>query len=169
MIEFKVRKPGASGFNTVDTRTIILLAAEQLRVEYNAKPTVPKGPTLGSPGDAKLLVRAALAQHDPHREHFLATWLDTQNRIICTDVLSSGTLNQTSVYPREVVRAALAANAASVIFAHNHPSGVAEPSRADEHLTNTLKEALAVVDVRVLDHIVVGDATCVSLAERGLV
>ncbi len=79
-----------------------------------------------------------------------------------------GTLNQTSVYPREVVKRALALNAAAVVLAHNHPSGVAEPSRADEFLTQTLKAALQLVDVRVLDHVVVGVGQVVSLAERGL-
>ena len=79
-----------------------------------------------------------------------------------------GTLTQTSVYPREVVKRALQTNAAAVVFAHNHPSGVAEPSRADEFLTQTLKSALALVDVRVLDHLVVGRTDVVSFAERGL-
>jgi DNA repair protein RadC len=79
-----------------------------------------------------------------------------------------GTLTQTSVYPREVLKRALALNAGAVILAHNHPSGVAEPSRADEFLTSTLKNALALVDVRVLDHLVVGRGVVVSMAERGL-
>ena len=80
-----------------------------------------------------------------------------------------GTVSQTSVYPREVVKEALSLNAAAVVLAHNHPSGAAEPSRADEFLTQTLKAALALVDVRVLDHFVVAGADCVSFAERGLV
>jgi DNA repair protein RadC len=84
------------------------------------------------------------------------------------DELFRGTLAQTSVYPREVVKAALARNAAAVIFAHNHPSGLAEPSRADELLTRSLRDALALVDVRVLDHVIVGGACSVSFAERGL-
>jgi len=94
--------------------------------------------------------------------------LDAQNRVLAQEVLFEGTLTQTSVYPREVVKRALHHNAASVIFAHNHPSGVAEPSRADESLTQSLKQALALVDIRVLDHfIVAGNSTC-SFAERGL-
>lgn len=102
-------------------------------------------------------------------EVFVALWLDAQNRLIEAHTLFTGTLTQTSVYPREVVKAALARNAAAVILAHNHPSGVAEPSRADEMLTRALKDALALVDVRVLDHFVVaGGASPLSFAERGL-
>lgn len=104
----------------------------------------------------------------PH-EVFMALWLDAQNRLIEAQELFVGTLTQTSVYPREVVKAALAHNAAAVILAHNHPSGVAEPSRADEMLTRALKDALGLVDVKVLDHFVVaGTARPLSFAERGL-
>jgi DNA repair protein RadC len=101
-------------------------------------------------------------------EVFAAIFLDAQNRAIAAEELFSGTLTQTSVYPREVVKRALALNAAAVIFAHNHPSGVAEPSRADEVLTQALKQALATVDIRVLDHFIVGDGKPMSFAERGL-
>jgi DNA repair protein RadC len=105
----------------------------------------------------------------PH-EVFLAMWLDAQNRLITTEELFRGTLTQTSVYPREVVKRALAHNAAAVILAHNHPSGVAEPSAADVSLTRVLKEALNLVDVRLLDHfIVAGTEQPLSLAERGRV
>ncbi len=102
------------------------------------------------------------------QEVFAVLFLDGQHRLIRLRELFQGTLTQTSVYPREVVKAALALNAAAVILAHNHPSGVAEPSRADEYLTATLKSALALVDVRVLDHLIVGQGQVVSLAERGL-
>ena len=102
------------------------------------------------------------------QEVFAVLFLDGQHRLIILRELFQGTLTQTSVYPREVVKAALAHNAAAVILAHNHPSGLAEPSRADEYLTATLKTALALVDVRVLDHIIVGRGQTVSLAERGL-
>lgn len=103
------------------------------------------------------------------REIFLALWLDTQHRLIATEELFRGTLSQTAVYPREVVKAALIHNAAAVVFAHNHPSGVAEPSQADTQLTAVLKQSLALVEVRVLDHfIVAGNAPPLSLAERGL-
>lgn len=105
-----------------------------------------------------------------HLEHeaFWCLWLDAQHRLILAEELFRGTIMQTSVYPREVVKRALAVNAAAVIFAHNHPSGVAEPSRADEALTTTLKQALALVDVRVLDHFVVAGHQGTSFAARGL-
>lgn len=102
------------------------------------------------------------------REVFVVIFMDAQNRVIASEELFQGTLTQTSVYPREVVRRVLALNAASVIFAHNHPSGVAEPSHADQALTKALKSALALVDVGVLDHFVVAGAGAVSFAERGL-
>ncbi len=95
-------------------------------------------------------------------------FLDSQHRLLQLDEMFRGTLTQTSVYPREVVRRALQLNAAAVILAHNHPSGAAEPSRADEFLTQSLKRALQLVDVRVLDHLVVGRGQVVSFAERGL-
>jgi DNA repair protein RadC len=104
----------------------------------------------------------------PH-EVFHALFVDAQNRLIASRELFRGTLTQTSVYPREVVKLALQLNAAAVVFAHNHPSGVAEPSRADELLTRTLRDALALVDVRVLDHLVVTGEASLSLAERGLI
>ena len=102
-------------------------------------------------------------------EVFFALWLDAQNRLIAAEELFRGTLTQASVYPREVVKKALAHNAAAVVLAHNHPSGVAEPSSADSQLTRELKQALALIDVRVLDHfIVAGTASPLSFAERGL-
>ena len=95
--------------------------------------------------------------------------MDAQNRLIEADELFRGTLSQTSVYPREVVKAALKHNAAAVIFSHNHPSGVAEPSRADELLTAALKQALALVDIKTLDHFVIGGDKTISFAECGLI
>jgi DNA repair protein RadC len=124
------------------------------------------GPALNSP----LAVRDYLRLHflgKPH-EVFVGIFLDAQNRVIASDDMFKGTLTQTSVYPREVVKRALKHNAAACIFAHNHPSGVAEPSRADELLTANLKRALALVDVLVLDHFVVGSESVISFAERGL-
>ncbi|MGD9835445.1 MAG: DNA repair protein RadC [Piscinibacter sp.] len=123
-------------------------------------------PAFDSPG----AVRDYLRLHLGPREHevFAVLFLDAQHRLLQFDEMFRGTLTQTSVYPREVVRRALALNAAAVILAHNHPSGVAEPSRADEFLTQSLKSALQLVDVRVLDHMVVGRAGVVSFAERGL-
>ena len=120
--------------------------------------------------DSPQAVRDYLQLQLAAREHevFAVLFLDAQQRLLRFDEMFRGTLTQTSVYPREVVRRALALNAGAVILAHNHPSGVAEPSRADEFLTQTLKSALALVDVRVLDHFVVGRGQIVSFAERGL-
>jgi DNA repair protein RadC len=101
-------------------------------------------------------------------ESFVTMFLDAQNRLIACEELFRGTLTQTSVYPREVVKAALRHNAAALILAHNHPSGVAEPSVQDQALTRTLTEALALVDVKILDHIIVASARTLSFAERGL-
>lgn len=121
-----------------------------------------------SPGAARDWLKLKLGALN--HEVFGALWLDAQNRLIGWDELFRGTLTQTSVYPREVVKQALARNAAAVILAHNHPSGLAEPSAADEVLTRGLKESLALVDVRVLDHfIVAGRSTPLSFAERGLI
>lgn len=102
------------------------------------------------------------------REVFVVLFLDAQNRMIASEEMFSGTLTQTSVYPREVVKRALYYNAASVIFAHNHPSGIAQQSQADELLTAELKQALALVDVRVLDHFIVAGNNTLSFVERGL-
>ena len=122
---------------------------------------------LSTPGAVRDYLRLHLA--GLRHEVFFALWLDAQNRLIAAEELFRGTLTQTSVYPREVVKAALTQNAAAVVFAHNHPSGVAEPSSADTHLTRELKQALALVDVKVLDHfIVAGSAQPLSFAERGL-
>jgi DNA repair protein RadC len=124
------------------------------------------GNALTSPGAVRDFLRLALADR-PH-EVFLVLHLDAQHRVIAAEELFRGTLTQTSVYPREVVKAALRANAAAVIFAHNHPSGVAQPSQADELLTRNLKEALGLVDVKVLDHFIVAGRSTLSFAERGL-
>ncbi|MCK9468840.1 MAG: DNA repair protein RadC [Porticoccaceae bacterium] len=104
-----------------------------------------------------------------HQEVFVALFLDSQHRLIVSEEMFFGTIDGASVYPREVVRRALHHNASALIFGHNHPSGVAEPSRDDAAITSRLKEALGLVDVRVLDHIVVGAGCAVSMAERGLV
>jgi len=124
------------------------------------------GAALTAPGAVRDYLRLLLGTR-PH-EAFVCLFLDAQHRVIRAEELFRGTLTQTSVYPREVVKAALAANAAAVIFAHNHPSGVAQPSQADELLTRQLKEALALVDVRVLDHFIVAGTQALSFAERGL-
>lgn len=121
---------------------------------------------LNSPDAVRDYLRLTLRNRD--RETFVAVYLDAQNRVLQVEELFHGTLTQTSVYPREVVRLALRHNAAAAIFAHNHPSGVAEPSRADELLTQALKQALALVDVKVLDHFIVAGNAALSFAERGL-
>ncbi len=121
---------------------------------------------LSSPQQVKDYAQLQLAHRD--REVFAVLFLDVQNRLIRLEEMFHGTLDQTSVYPREVVKRALDLQASAVILAHNHPSGVAEPSRADEFVTQTLKSALKLIDVRVLDHLVVGPSGVVSFAERGL-
>ena len=105
---------------------------------------------------------------DRAQEVFCCLYLDSRHRVLDAEELFHGTIDGATVHPREVVKAALARNAAALIVAHNHPSGVAEPSRADEHLTRRLKEALALVEVRLLDHLIVGDGQITSLAEMGL-
>lgn len=119
-----------------------------------------------TPGAVKQYLQLQLA-HKNH-EVFAVLFLDHQNRMLAMEELFRGTLSQTSVYPREVVLRALHHQAAAVVLSHNHPSGSVQPSRADEHLTQTLKAALALVDVRVLDHIIVGQGQALSMAEQGL-
>ena len=123
-------------------------------------------PVFDAPAKVKDYLRLQLAAHE--HEVFAVMFLDVQSRLIRLEEMFRGSIAQASVYPREVVKRALALQAASVILAHNHPSGVAEPSKADEYLTQTLKSALALIDVRVLDHLVVGQGGVVSFAERGL-
>jgi DNA repair protein RadC len=122
---------------------------------------------LSRPQDVREYLRLTFGGAE--EERFIVLFLDAQNRLIATEEISRGTLNQTSVYPREVVKRALHWNAAATIFSHNHPSGVAEPSRADEMLTVALKQALSLVDVKVLDHFIVAGNTTMSFAERGLI
>jgi DNA repair protein RadC len=119
---------------------------------------------LKDPAAVRRFLQTKLAEES--REHFLALWLDNQHRVISVETLSVGTIDGASVYPREVAKSALLADAAAVIFAHNHPSGVAEPSAADRALTERLKTSLSLLDIRVLDHFIVG-VTVTSFAERG--
>jgi DNA repair protein RadC len=125
-----------------------------------------RGDVLSCPEDTRTYLQSRL--RDLAHEVFTCLFLDNRNRVIAYEEMFRGTIDGASVHPREVVRRALDLNAAAVILAHNHPSGVAEPSRADEHITRRLVDALALVDIRVLDHIVVGDGESVSFAERGL-
>ena len=122
--------------------------------------------SLASPAAVRAYLR--LRMQDLGHECFYGVFLDAQNRVIVAEELFRGTLTQTSVYPREVVKHALKHNAAAIILAHNHPSGVAEPSLQDQALTRTLAEALALVDVKVLDHFIVAPGAAMSFAERGL-
>ena len=142
-----------------------LLAAREL-VRRSLAEEMRHRDVLTSPQAVREYLRVSLA----HLEHevFVTVFLDSQHRVIASEELFRGTLTQTSVYPREVVKRALAHNAAAVILAHNHPSGCVEPSRADEYLTQTLRQALSLVDARVLDHFVIAGNGMVSFAERGL-
>ena len=149
-----------------DANPIIKLqAARELAARAIAEELRDKD-CLGSPSAVRDLLMHRLAGL-PY-EVFVCIMLDNQNRLIAYEEMFRGTLTQTSVYPREVVKASLRVNAAAVIFAHNHPSGAAEPSRADELLTRALKDALALVDVKVLDHFIVAGTTTLSFAEKGL-
>lgn len=124
-------------------------------------------PILGAPALVREYLRILFLGKE--YEAFVVLFLNNRNCLLSSEEMFRGSLTQTSVYPREVVKLALKRNAACVIFAHNHPSGVAEPSRTDELLTRNLKDALALVDVKVLDHFVVGGGEMVSFAERGLI
>jgi DNA repair protein RadC len=121
---------------------------------------------LDSPSSARDYLRARLGPH--RREVFACLFLDNRHRVMRYEELFQGTIDGASVHPREVVRRAMEVNAAAVIFAHNHPSGVTEPSQADLRITQRLKDALALVDVRVLDHLIIGEGEAASLAEQGL-
>lgn len=145
-------------------RRILAIAKELLMRELRRD--CERAPMIGSPQALRdwLRLRCAGLEH----EVFLVVYFDAHQRVLDAEALFRGTLTQTAVCPREIVKAALARNAAAVAFAHNHPSGSAEPSRADEMLTATLKSALTLVDVRVVDHFVVADDRVVSMAERGL-
>lgn len=126
---------------------------------------IKRGTTLSDPATTRRYLTAQL--RDLQQEVFSCLFLDNRHRVITFEELFHGTINSASVHPREVVKRALHHNAAALILAHNHPSGVAEPSEADRHLTQRLQEALALIDVRVLDHIVIGDGESVAFAERG--
>lgn len=124
-----------------------------------------KGDALNSPEHTRQYLQAQLRDRD--YEVFACLFLDNQNRVIRYEELFRGTIDSAAVYPREVVKHALALGAAAIILAHNHPSGIAEPSQSDRAITDRLQQALGVMDIRVLDHLVVGDGYCVSFAERG--
>ena len=143
----------------------VLAAAHELLVRVANTALVGRS-VLDSPAVVKDYFNVHFAGAE--RETFVVIFLDSQMRVIASEELFAGTLTQTSVYPREVVKRALHHNAGAVLFGHPHPSGQPEPSRADEFLTQTLKSALNLVDVRVLDHMVIAGSQCVSFVERGL-
>lgn len=144
----------------VQLQAIAEMARRALKEEMRA------GDVLSSPRAVREYLQLSLQARQ--QEVFVAIFLDAQHRMVATEELFQGTLTQTSVYPREVIKRALFHNAAAMIFAHNHPSGVAEPSDSDRLLTEELKKSLALVDVRVLDHFIVAGAGCLSFAEKGM-
>jgi len=143
-----------------EAQSILVAAREILSTR------IKHGDVLSSPGAVRDYLQLML--HSREYEVFVVVFLDAQNRVLASEEMFRGTLTQTSVYPREVVKAALRRNAAGVIFAHNHPSGVTEPSHADQLLTQSLKQALSLVDIKVLDHFIVAGGSSLSMAERGL-
>ena len=142
-----------------------LRALPELARRFYAE-SLPAGMAIRSPADTERFLQSRMRHLD--HELFCCLYLDNRHRVLRFDELFRGTIDGTSVYPREVVKEALAVNAAAVILAHNHPSGVAEPSQADERITRRLKSALELVDIRLLDHLVVGDGRATSLAARGI-
>jgi DNA repair protein RadC len=155
-----LRVKGLGPAKRAEIAAVIELARRALTQELAQRPV------FDMPAKVKSYLQLQLGSRD--FEAFAVMFLDVQNRLLKFEEMFRGTLTQTSVYPREIVRRALELGASAVILAHNHPSGVANPSRADEHLTQTLKSALLLIDVRVLDHFVVGGSEVVSFAERGL-
>ncbi|EOE2082520.1 DNA repair protein RadC [Vibrio cholerae] len=147
-----------------EAKFVQLQAVLEMTQRYLAE-TLKRGDALTSPQQTKLYLSSVL--RDRQREAFYILFLDNQHRVIRDEILFEGTIDAASVYPREVVKRALHHHAAAVILAHNHPSGVAEPSQADRRITDRLRDALGLVEIRVLDHFVVGDGEVVSFAERG--
>jgi DNA repair protein RadC len=147
-------------------RLAVIRALPELARRYYAE-SLPTGETIRSPADTEAFLQARMRHLD--HELFCCLYLDNRHRVLRFDELFRGTIDGTSVYPREVVKEALSVNAAAVILAHNHPSGVAEPSQADERITQRLKSALDLVDIRLLDHLIIGDGAATSLARRGLI
>jgi len=146
-------------------RLSILRALPELATRF-FEASLPVGEAIRSPADTEQFLQARL--RDLPHELFCCVYLDNRHRVLRFAEMFRGTIDGTSVYPREVVKEALAVNAAAVILAHNHPSGVAEPSQADERITRRLKSALELVDIRLLDHLIIGDGSSTSLATRGL-
>lgn len=148
-----------------NAKASILFAARECSTRYLRERLRP-GVSISSPADSRQFLQASLRDR-PH-EVFCCLFLDNRHRVLALDELFRGTIDAAAVYPREVVKQALARNAAAVILAHNHPSGIAEPSQSDQLITRRIKDALELVDVRLLDHFIIGDNCCVSLASRGM-
>ncbi|NOX70172.1 MAG: JAB domain-containing protein [Gammaproteobacteria bacterium] len=155
----------SAAFGVGAVRLSILRALPELATRF-FEATLPVGEAIRSPADTELFLRARL--RDLPHELFCCVYLDNRHRVLRFAEMFRGTIDGTSVYPREVVKEALAVNAAAVILAHNHPSGITEPSQADERITRRLKAALELVDIRLLDHLIIGDGRSTSLASRGL-
>jgi DNA repair protein RadC len=152
--------PGLGPAKYVQLQAVIEMGRRYLGDELLSKPS------LTSPSDTRQFLLAQMSHLQS--EQFACIWLDSQHQVLKFESLFNGTIDSAAVYPREVVKAALASNAAAVILAHNHPSGIAEPSQADQMITQRLLKALETVEVRLLDHMVVGKGIVVSFAERGL-
>lgn len=148
-----------------DAKYVLLKASVEMSRRY-LRECLERGDALTSPDDTRNFLMSELSGRD--YEVFACLFLDNKHRVIKFDELFYGTINSASVYPREVVKRALKYNAAALILTHNHPSGIADPSDADIAITKRLVDALSLIDVRVLDHFVIGDGYCVSLTERGL-
>jgi DNA repair protein RadC len=159
-----LHEPHAQAYGAPQVTSKLKAATELVR--RSLAEALQRQDVLSSPAHVRTYLRVKLARLE--HEVFFVLFLDAHNRVIAAEEMFRGTLTQTSVYPREVVKRALKLNALGVILAHNHPSGVAEPSRADEFLTQTLRSSLQLIDVRVLDHVIVGGNDLVSFAERGL-
>ena len=160
LVEDRLSGLKPADLNDVEKQSVITLAMKVLSIKHRA------GRVLSKPDETRDFLRLRLA--DYRNEVFGCLFLDNRHRILAVRELFQGTIDGASVYPRVVVQQAMEVNAAAMVFFHNHPSGVAEPSHADEAITRRLKEALALVDVRVLDHFVVSAGESVSFAERGL-
>lgn len=155
------RLPGMGIAKYTQLQAVLEIARRALSEELK------NGNAMNSPEMVRDFLRLSLA--NKQHEVFIGIFLDAKNHTIATEELFSGTLTQASVYPREIVKRALHHNAAAIIFAHNHPSGIAEPSHADKILTQSLKQALAMIDVKVLDHFIIGNGTTMSFAEQNLI
>jgi DNA repair protein RadC len=154
-------QPGLGPARFAELQAAVEIARRQLTETLRA------GPSLASPRATRDYLMTQL--RDLEHEVFCCLYLDNRHRLIQYEEMFRGTIDGASVHPREIVKQALSRNSAAVIVAHNHPSGIAEPSRADEQITQRVKDALALVDIRLLDHIIVGDGASVSMAERGFI